>query len=420
MTEQDVEASSVDTPWMRQKDWACGRIRSVGVAQIVLSWVMALLWNGFMLTLMVLFWDDPEKKAALKVLSFFCLVGLGLLVWALRRTWAWLRFGGSVLELASTPGVIGGTLEGQIQTGVQALPTKPMRLVLSCIRETRVERGTRGNRESDIIRNTLWETDRSVSVGRLTQGLRGLAIPVCIAIPHGLPSSDDSDTDNRIRWQLVVSCDLPGIDFRAEFLVPVFVTADSKSEWTEEKVDEMGQQERETEALPEAPRAASWVSPVTVRPTLGGGMEYVFRLDVSLKVAMGVTLVAVLICGGSVGLYLWLGELGPFAVLPGILGLLFLLASIVIWTFRSRVLIEGGSVTVRKSVLGIPRIWKIPCSEVSGVRVRREQVEGVKEKDRDWEIEIDRKGQPPVKLGASIRERAEAVRLAEEIRRLIR
>lgn len=420
MIERDVEAAPADAPWMRKKDWACGRIRSTGVAKIALLWVMAAVWNGFMLTLLIVFWDDPDKEDMLKVLCLFELIGLGILVLAVQQTWVWLRFGGSVLELASTPGMIGGTLEGQIQTGVRTLPTKPMKLALSCIRETRVERGTGTNRENDITRNTLWEADRSVSVGHLTHGARGLSIPVRIAIPYGLPSSDDSDMDNRILWQLVVSGDLPGVDFRAEFQVPVFVTADSKSEWTEEKVDEMGQQERETEALPEAPRAASWVSPVTVRPTPSGGMEYVFRLDVSLKVAMGVTLVAVLICAGSVWLYLWLGELGPFAVLPGILGLLFLLASIVIWTFRSRVVIEGGSVTVRKSVLGIPRIWRIPFSQVSGVRVRHEQVEGVKEKDRDWEIEIDRKGQPPVKLGASIRERAEAVRLAEEIRGLIR
>lgn len=44
----------------------------------------------------------------------------------------------------------------------------------------------------------------------------------------------------------------------------------------------------------------------------------------------------------------------------------------------------------------------------------------MKEKDRDWDIEISRKEGSPVKLGASIRERTEAVHLAEEIRQLIR
>ena len=149
-------------------------------------------------------------------------------------------------------------------------------------------------------------------------------------------------------------------------------------------------------------------------------MEYVFRIDVSLKMAMGLTLLGILVCAGSVGFYLWLGEMGPFAVLPGIIGLLLLLATVTIWTYRSRVLIEGGLVTVRKSVLGIPRIWRVPFSQISRVRVRHEKVDGVKEKDRDWEIEIDRNEGRPIKLGSLIGERTEAERLAEEIRRLIR
>ena len=420
MTNKAVEASPADAPWMQKRDWACGRIRSIGVAKVVLCWVIAALWNGFVWTWMMLIWGDPEERAVVKVLALFGLIGLGLFVWAVRRTWAWFRYGGSVLELASTPGVIGGTLEGRIQTGLQTFPTKPIQLVLTCIRQSEVTRGSGRRRESEISINTLWETDRSVAVGRLTRGPRGLSIPLRIMIPYGLRGSDNSDPNNQIRWQLVVSCPLPGIDFRAEFNVPVFATADSKREWTREKVDEMADQEREADSPPESSRAKSWVSPVEIRPTQGGGMEYVFRMHAPFKTAIGLTLVAVLVSAGSVGLYLWLGEMGPFAVLPGILGFLLLLAAVTLWTFRSRVLIEGGMVTIRKSVLGIPLIWKIPCSQVSQVRVRHEEVDGVKEKDRDWEIEIDRRGGKPVKLGASIQERAEAVRLAEEILRQIR
>ena len=188
MTDSLEEVASADAPWMRQKDWACGRIRSAGVAQIVMWWVMAVLWNGFMWILMILFWDDPEEKDVVKVLSLFELIGLGILVWAVRRTWAWLRYGGSVLELASTPGVIGGTLEGLIQTGIRTFPTKPVQLVLTCIRKHRVKRA----KESETQQDILWQTDRSVAVGRFSRGPRGLAIPVCIAIPYELPGSDSS------------------------------------------------------------------------------------------------------------------------------------------------------------------------------------------------------------------------------------
>jgi hypothetical protein len=193
----------------------------------------------------------------------------------------------------------------------------------------------------------------------------------------------------------------------------------AQEERTEERVDEMAQRERQVGYLSEPLRAKSRVSPVTIRPTRGGGMEYVFRINAPFKMALGLTLLAVLVSAGSVGLYLWLGEMGPFAVLPGIIGLLLLLATIVIWTFKSRVLIEDGLVTVRKSVLGIPLSRRIPFSEISQVRVRHQELEGVKEKDKDWEIEIDLKEGPSVKLGASIRERTEAVGLAETIQRMI-
>jgi len=128
----------------------------------------------------------------------------------------------------------------------------------------------------------------------------------------------------------------------------------------------------------------------------------------------------VLVCAGSFGLYLWLGELGPFAVIPGIVGFLFLLAAAAAWTFKSRVLIENGWVSVRKSLLGIPLIRKIPFSEITQVRVRHDELDGVKEKDRPWDIEIGRKEGGPIRLGASIMDRSEAVRLAEEMRQMIR
>ena len=188
----------------------------------------------------------------------------------------------------------------------------------------------------------------------------------------------------------------------------------------EEKIDDMAQQERQAEYSTGPSHAKSKVAPVTIRPTRGGGMEYVFRIGVPLNISIGLIFLSVPFSAGSVGLYLWLGEMGPFALIPGSIGLLLLAATIVVWTFKSRVLIEDGLVNVRKSVLGIPVRWRIPFSEISQVRVRHEEVDGVKEKDRNWEIEIECKEAKSVKLGASIRERTEAVRMVEEIQKLIR
>lgn len=412
-------APSAAAPWMQRKDWACGRIRSAGVAGLILWWAIAGVWNGFMLILIAVFWDDPGSEDMVKVICLFELVGLAFLVLAARRTWARLRYGGSLFALAPIPGVIGGTLEGQIETAIRTFPANPVQLVLTCLSRRRVVRRVQGGTESDTATDILWQTDREIEASRFTRGPRGLAIPVQIAIPYGLPGSDSSDPDHTISWQLSLSCKLPGVDYQAEFSVPVFVTPDSRRDWTREKVDEMADQERKAGPLPESSRDAGWAKPVRARPTRGGGMEYLFRIGMPLNMAIRLTLAGVLVCAGSFGLYLWLGELGPFAVIPGIVGFLMLLAAIGAWTFKSRVLIENEWVRVRKSLMGIPFVWKIPFSEITQVRVRHDELDGVREKDRPWDIEISRREGSPIRLGASIRERTEAVRLAEEIRRLI-
>ena len=70
-------------------------IRSAGAAKLVLWWIVAGVWNGFMLILIAIFWGDPGEEDVVKIVSLFELVGLGILVWIVRQTWAWLRYGGT-------------------------------------------------------------------------------------------------------------------------------------------------------------------------------------------------------------------------------------------------------------------------------------------------------------------------------------
>ena len=63
---------------MQQKEWAQGRIHSKGGARAVGAWIIAGSSNGLIWTVMILFWNDPGEKDGVKVLSLFCLVGLGI------------------------------------------------------------------------------------------------------------------------------------------------------------------------------------------------------------------------------------------------------------------------------------------------------------------------------------------------------
>jgi len=428
MIDKKLQAAHPDAPWMWRKDWVEGRLHSHSGSITVISWIMALLWNGFSWPVLLILWGDPEKSAMAKVIAFFCLVGIGLLVWAIRSTLAWFRFGTSVFELASNPGVIGGTLEGHVHTRLRKRPEAPVQITLRCTRHiTTRERRPRGiaSTESETATSrtrttteTLWLTGRKIAPGEIVQGARGLAIPIDIQIPSDLESTDASDPDDQITWTLGVSCDLPGVDFETAFSVPVFVTDKSRPDLTQKMVDEAAEEAGLLSQPPDP--GTSWVPPVVVRWTARGGVEYTFRPATSLKTAVGVSLLTVAVCAGSALLWVWLEEAGPFALIPAVFGVLLLLATAVVWTFKSRVLIEHGTVAVRKSLLGIPRKWKVPFTDVKAVRVQREIVEGLEEKDMDWEIMIERYSEEDeVDLGATFADRAEAVGIAEEMETLI-
>jgi hypothetical protein len=411
----------MDSPWMNNKEWASGRIPCKTGRAVVLLWVMAVLSNGLIWTTMLILWRNTNERNALKVVALFSLLGFLLLYLALRQTWRWLRVGRQVFELASIPGVMGGILEGVIQTGLKAIPGKPIRLSLTCSRQVlvkAVKSRKSENQEMDHFETTtLWQMDRTLPVTRSGFGPTGVSFPVCLQIPYGLPESDHSKTDDQILWKLAASCEAPA--FRSEFLVPVFATAKSNPGWTVEKVDAMAEQEEQSEATG-PPAAVTLETVVTVSQTSLGGREYSFRPKLSPGLHILMPLSGLLIIGGSAGLYLWLGELGPFAFLPGILGILLLSATLIAWTYRSRVRLESGFVTLKKSILGIPLTWKIPFSKIKGVRVRHEIIEGVSGKDRGWDIDIHRSDEKPVKIGATLRDRNEAESLAQEIFRLTR
>jgi hypothetical protein len=61
------------------------------------------------------------------------LVGLGLLVWAVRQTLAWRCFGMTLLELDPFPGAIGGDIGGLLELRLPYNPRCPFRITLTCL-----------------------------------------------------------------------------------------------------------------------------------------------------------------------------------------------------------------------------------------------------------------------------------------------
>ena len=346
-----------DSPWMWRPDWAQGRVRGASKSTLVLSWVFAVFWN---LISAPLLFQLPKEYArgntAALIGVLFPLVGVGMIVWAVRATVRHRKFGTSTFAMATLPGVIGGRVRGTIETRLQTLPDKGVALKLSSIRRT--VSGTGKNRTTH--EHVLWQEEEHIPRERLQPAYRGTSIPIDFVIPFECEQTDETNPSDSLVWRLEADADISGIDFKTQFEVPVFKTPESSPEASEEEA-EFGFAPKSEQAFD--PLEAT----VIVRPSPLGGTEYYFGAARNFGAAVGVT-VFLIIWLGAIWLQLYLGAPRLFPIFFGLFGVLIALFAIDLWFGVTLVRIEGGAVTIRRSVLGLGRRRKIPCSEITEVK----------------------------------------------------
>lgn len=206
-------------PWLRREDWKRGRILPFSYGN---PWSL-MGFAPFFLVLLVgvfgLLTSDEAEKSDKGTFATLILIGgvpsiLGLLF--LRSC---LKYGKSVLELKTVPGVIGGPLQGVVYTSGKVRPEEGFEVWLRCIRAWR-------RRKRKISGRVLHE-QKTIIRGDLASVGRGrVAIPFQFAIPYDAPSTT-FDVADRILWRLSIEAKTHGIDYSVDFEAPVFKTEDS-------------------------------------------------------------------------------------------------------------------------------------------------------------------------------------------------
>jgi hypothetical protein len=207
-------AANPDAPWMWREDWASGEVRTSARRAANRLTVIAIAWC---VATFPIFFIAPHR--ALRAADYFAipalifpLVGVVMLMWAIRLRRSLRRYGESRFVMTSVPGQIGGALTGSIHIDKPLPPGEQVALELECINRT-----TRGNWHSlttwDWI---LWRADQT-SISDSSG-----SIPVAFMVAADCRPTDDSNPQSRIVWRL--SARAPGAagGYRAEFEVPVF------------------------------------------------------------------------------------------------------------------------------------------------------------------------------------------------------
>lgn len=209
-------AAASDAPWSRRPDWAAGQIKSSNKSTMIGAWVFAGLWNSISWIIAIVFQTAAREEGTHDAwfVWFFPAIGIALLVWAIRATARWRKFGEATLELAGPCGAIGGVLAGRLQLGRFVQPDDGFRLTLRCVR--RVTTGSGKNRSTH--ESELWQTEQRVAGGTDTMAVQ-------FYIPPDCEESSDENPNSRVIWRLDVKAKVPGVDYLAQFEVPVFRVA---------------------------------------------------------------------------------------------------------------------------------------------------------------------------------------------------
>jgi hypothetical protein len=345
-------------PWQTRPEWSSPRIESSSTMGLRGVWFFAIIWCALTLPANLVIPEEIAKgNWPVLVILLFDIVGISLLVQAVRQTLSAKKFGSVPLTLDPFPGAAGGDVGGYIDIPVAHDPGLSFRVSLSCTR--RHVSGSGKNRSTH--HEAKWQDEKWLNAEPLGDGQVRLWFR--FEPPAGLPVSEAPGDDYHY-WQLHLSAGLPGLDLERQYELPVFQTGARSSSAVPQRVQvSMTQDLAAIEAL-------------TNFAQVPGGAAMTFRAGRSWRGA----LVAIAIVGGifgGVGVAVLRSDAD--VITQFFLGGIFSLIGLVgvasgVWMLGNSLYVEATDtgVQIRRWLFGIP-VKQLQCtrSEVVGVGIAR-------------------------------------------------
>ncbi|MEQ1560269.1 MAG: hypothetical protein ABL933_15205 [Methyloglobulus sp.] len=185
--------------------------------KIWLAWFFAVFFNA--MTLFAVIKGGSNILRAVQdnpVFYFFVLfpiIGVWVIVSAIRETLAWLKFGRIPLILETYPLQLNRPMQGYLTLPKKITQSPQTLLTLTCFHEYQ----DRSRRENQHRKEAIWQDSQTVA-----PELYGLETRVKFnfTAPANLPGSAKQGEDKYI-WELHINMPLVGIDFDRTFEIPV-------------------------------------------------------------------------------------------------------------------------------------------------------------------------------------------------------
>ncbi|MCB0345091.1 MAG: hypothetical protein KDD66_08230 [Bdellovibrionales bacterium] len=217
---RDPSAVTADpTPWRKNKEWASGRLESKAAFRLKVLWGMAAFLAlpsvGAIVGIKKVI--SESGNYGILALGLFPLITLFILITAIKHTIRWRRYGKAYFALEGETGVAGGALNGTITAMTPVHGKNDFVLKLECTETIRVKRA--GDSSYTSKRMSRWSRSKKIPANScdLIAG-----VPVSFEIPDDVLESNDPHAEGPVSWWLTLSEPTKGVDYHAEFEVPVY------------------------------------------------------------------------------------------------------------------------------------------------------------------------------------------------------
>ena len=165
------------------------------------------------------FFSDEKIIPLMLFVGLFDLIALAILAGAIYSFFQYLKYGTSRFHFARFPFRPGHSVEGGLEASGKIARAPSISLTLRYIEEVTETTGSGKNRSTTTVLYCLHEVKQELNASQF-DGSAG-EIPISIRLPSGDFSNRLLETPRRY-WQLEVKAETPGIDYAANFLLPVY------------------------------------------------------------------------------------------------------------------------------------------------------------------------------------------------------
>jgi hypothetical protein len=355
------------SPWLWRTDWASRRAESQNKKSAITFWVLAIFCNAITLPFLFGMFQQFARLHDPRVflLLGFNLVGVILIVNAARATIRHRRFGDTYFEFDSLPFSTGERVGGRIHLKFDTQAEHGVDLRLSCVRKI-VSGSGKNSSTSQVV---LWQADQNVPAGALAPGPLGRAIPVDFSIPAESAITNHDNPRDQVLWLLHAQADVPGVDYKDDFEIPVFKGAASAETARDSEASASSTANTFGFATTRSDDAGEVTQPAHTKVVVGmgsGGTEFYFPALRNPGRALMLLLVTI-IWSGLV--YLLYQQHAPifFTIAFGLSDLLIIAGFLHVTFGSARIIVSSGEIFSRTGLFGLGRTRRIPVSDVASI-----------------------------------------------------